>query len=434
MRMTVLLALLMPAFVFAKDYPDQGTAYAGCISDAASSTADVNRHATGEYRCTLNSSSNGYFCAYEVDVYKNGSLGWIGCMHMGFDDNHFFPAGSTCATRLPGAAGMINGQLTSTGVCDTGCKMVPILDSSYQQTMKGADSKTLILYQGTWQATGDVCSNDLPSPPQSGDNCVSMGGNAKLCKTDNDETCISPNSAVTSAGTYCYKPGEYGPKVGPDRRDGASLSLPNTPPNAPSNREGENFVKTGEASITNNITNTTYNSASYGNSGSANTGTATPGDGSGSSGSGEGESEGSGSASGGGDCATPYVCSGDAVLCSVGQQVYLQRCGTSNGDADGDGQPDWTKVDGSDPGDIEGDSGELKAAHRGSVALGLSRLDDSGFLSGYRCPTFGTISTSWGSFKLDENGDFCNILKVARGALMLLGAFIALTILMGKGE
>lgn len=108
------------------------------------------------------------------------------------------------------------------------------------------------------------------------------------------------------------------------------------------------------------------------------------------------------------------------------------RAQLCNGDKDGDGQPDWTKPDGTEAGE-GGDDGEKTLLQR---MVSTDVLDAGGFLGGgsASCPQLGTIEFGkFGSFSLDSQPWFCDLVALMRGVLLLVGAFIALRILTGDG-
>ncbi len=183
-----------------------------------------------------------------------------------------------------------------------------------------------------------------------------------------------------------------------------------------------------------------------------------------------------GSFTGGDSCEQPPKCSGDAILCGSARIQWRIDCNTrknrtvtggacnaipictgekcdaleyaqllaqwrsacaleklasaSGGGTGTNGQPDWTKV----TGDGSGGAGAEPTGVTRVIGQGIEgRLDSTGFLSGSsECPRLGTIdSQTFGSYDLDAMPWLCDILTVTRWILKLLGAFIALGILMG---
>lgn len=175
-------------------------------------------------------------------------------------------------------------------------------------------------------------------------------------------------------------------------------------------------------------------------------------------------------ASGGGTCKAPPTCSGDGIQCNMLIQQWKTRCAiegegqkiengncnsigelkctgmsvqqcydlwaqkkqacAAQAEAGGDDQPDWTKVTG-DGTEGAGDEPDMPV-HEGLV-LGTDRIDDSGFWGGSRaCPTLGTLDLGvFGTFSLDSKPWWCDLVALIRGVLLIIGAFIALRILMG---
>lgn len=329
---------------------------------------------------------------------------------------------------------MINGTLYSGGVCDNGCKMQPNLDRDVDFSLREHGSANSIsIKRGTWKPTGDACFADLPDKPQPKDEyCHQTASGHTVCKSK-DKTCVGTASGFrTCASDTGNQKGHTATDTG--RTEAAAIGAPNTPPNAPSNRPGENWQPSGgNTSITNNVTNNVTNTGGFQNKGSANGNNPVPGDGSGpgaggSNGNGEGEGEGNnfGSVGGNGQCSGSFTCTGgDPVLCAIAQQTYKARCEADARFAEGDGT-------GGFPGDGDGGAGP-DPDPKDSLKLAtprLSLIDKGGFFGGGSCPSFEVGSTRWGSFSFDAV-EFCKLLGAARGALLLLGAFIALGILMG---
>lgn len=141
----------------------------------------------------------------------------------------------------------------------------------------------------------------------------------------------------------------------------------------------------------------------------------------------------------GGGCNAEPICTGDkcdALEYSQLLQQWRAACALerleakTTGAGAGTGQPDWTKV----TGDGTGGAGAEPTGMTRVVGQSIEgKLDGSGFFGGNgNCPRLGTIDAGkFGSFDLDEMSWFCDLLTMVRWILRLLGAFIALGILMG---
>lgn len=130
---------------------------------------------------------------------------------------------------------------------------------------------------------------------------------------------------------------------------------------------------------------------------------------------------------GGGSCDAGFACTGgDPVLCSIAQQQFTARCESES--RFGGNASDFP---GSGSGD--GDDPEQEDVHK-SHTFGLGMLDSSGFLGGGSCPDFGSVQVMGVSVDLDADGRFCQIVGVARACILLFGAFIAISIVVGRSE
>lgn len=320
--------------------------------------------------------------------------------------------------------------------------------------------------------TGEMC-DAVPMPPREDEKpkeqeCKPAGAGQTLCLKPNGDHCYS----ASSGRQICWKPGQTG-----EQNDGPNKQKRDAGPNPipPSNLQlpsGDTLTKNGTSttttttvtnnSTTTNITTTTTNYTTTNGTNAGNTN-----DGENSDGSGKDKGDGKG-ASGGGDCKTPPIVTGDAILGMVATQAWATRCaveagntvkvtgdvgdckspftvqGTDanavklramraqicNGDKDGDGQPDWTKPDGSEPGDGETDQDGSKEVK--SKTFGVDMLDSSGFIGSGSCPQLGVLDFGqFGTFSLDSEPWFCQMVALMRGVLLLVGAFVALRILTG---
>ena len=357
----------------------------------------------------------------------------------------YYDLSNTCLKRPDGNPGMVNGQLTSTGVCNNGCKMKANLDPGTDFTLTDkANNNAILIKRGTWVAAGGVCSSEPPQPPEKPEYCHAVQGGYTVCKSK-DQTCVvTPSGFRTCASDVGNITGQVA--TNNQRTEAAGISAPNTPANGPSNRPGENWSQTGGQSITNNITNSTTNINNYSNTGTPNGNHPVKGDGSaaggnkdtgtgGSNGSGSGDGSGEGdgngkdygSVTGGGSCDAGFACTGgDPVLCSIAQQQFNARCESES--RFGGNASDFPGNSGGD-----GDDPTQEDVHK-SHTFGLGMLDNSGFLGGGSCPDFGSVQVMGVSVDLDADGRFCQIVGVARACLLLFGAFIAISIVVGRSE
>lgn len=130
-------------------------------------------------------------------------------------------------------------------------------------------------------------------------------------------------------------------------------------------------------------------------------------------------------------CNAAYSCVGDQVQCAQVHQLRALVCkgaitGPSPGDANGDGQPDWTQTAGENAND------DGSAAHAGDDAWGedeeaSASLDASGFGFGTTCPNPPTVMGNTLDFS-----EFCTLMGYV-GLLILAAAHMhALYIFAGE--
>lgn len=147
------------------------------------------------------------------------------------------------------------------------------------------------------------------------------------------------------------------------------------------------------------------------------------------SGSGNGNSSG-----GGGNCKTPPSSSGDAILAQIAYQAWATRCaveGLGKGEGEGDSdQPDWTKGDGPA---VEQDGTDYVAeSSRFGIGLNPNILDRENIFGGGSCPAF-SITVLSATVSTNDFPAWCSLIAPAmRGLILLMGAFTALGILLGR--
>lgn len=147
------------------------------------------------------------------------------------------------------------------------------------------------------------------------------------------------------------------------------------------------------------------------------------------SGSGNGNSSG-----GGGNCKTPPSSSGDAILAQIAYQAWATRCaveglGKGDGEVDSD-QPDWTKGNGPA---VEQDGTDYVAeSSRFGIGLNPNILDRENIFGGGSCPAF-SVTVLSATVSTNDFPAWCSLIAPAmRGLIVLMGAFTALGILLGR--
>ncbi len=450
---------------------DQGEAYADIQSVISSKGPQLCRDYGVQY--VLNgkeavlapaTNNSGTYTGYGLCKDSNGGPG---APRVNVGTSYFF---GMCAARVDGQAGMINGTLYSGGVCDKGCKVQPNLDPGTNFSLRENNNPNAIsVRSGTWKATGDTCStDDAPPKPEKKDEYCHQAGNYTVCKSK-DKTCVSTASGFrTCASDTANQQGHT--QTNNPRTEAASISAPDTPPNAPTNRPGENWQPSGGSTtnITNNNTGSTTNTTTYNNNGTPNGNTPTPGDGSGpgqggSNGNGDGGGEGEGegnSAGGGGDCATAPTTTGDPILGMIATQTWATRCATEKGtgakvtgdvtnceaafSVEGDSvqasqlRAQRAQLCGGKPGSGMGNSGDVHEGAEDVDGPGESFwkfdedvIDKSGF-GGGSCPPLGTLDFGrFGAVSLDGQTWWCPLIAAMRAVMLLLGLFISYRVVFG---
>lgn len=445
----LLFLLFFHVSAFAETCPMNGSCDKGTAYSAARARSFANAkewiddfggqvyYEGGEPKLIADDGHSGY---YKCVIYNKSHEIVADCSN----DIYYYFTGS-CLSRPDGQPGMINGTLTSSGVCNNGCKMKANLDPGTDFTLTDkANSNAILIKRGTWVSTGDTCHDEPAQPPDKPEYCHTVQGGYTVCKSK-DQTCVvTPSGFRTCASDVGNITGQIA--TNNQRTEAAGISAPNTPANGPSNRPGENWSQTGGQSITNNITNSTTNINNYSNTGTPNGNQPVKGDGSaaggnkdtgtgGSNGSGSGDGSGEGdgngkdygSVTGGGSCDAGFACTGgDPVLCSIAQQQFNARCESES--RFGGNASDFPGNSGGN-----GDDPTQEDVHK-SHTFGLGMLDNSGFLGGGSCPDFGSVQVMGVSVDLDADGRFCQIVGVARACLLLFGAFIAISIVVGRSE
>lgn len=149
------------------------------------------------------------------------------------------------------------------------------------------------------------------------------------------------------------------------------------------------------------------------------------------SGSGNGNTSG-----GGGNCQTPPSSTGDAILAQIAFQTWATRCaieGNANegegGVAVGSGQPDWTKGNG--PPVPTDDTDYVTEQSSFGIGVNAGMLDQENIFGAGSCPTItGTIYGR--TFSTSSIPAWCQIIVWMRAVILIVGAFTALNILLGR--
>ncbi|WP_342315399.1 hypothetical protein [Lysobacter sp. FW306-1B-D06B] len=438
-----------------------------CTLNAASKNFTLKAARTGtNYHPTCNQSHQTW------SPYTNSATGW-------YFNGDICPAGETwnadtqtcfnsqrCLDKSALGNGLISG--TATSACIDGCAFAAP-DGGTTLSFNGSNFVTM---SKGWQPTGAACAAGTPTPntedPQV---CKDLGNGQTACVKQDGQECYK--GPIGDPMQFCWKPGEVG-----DKNDGKNRQKRNAgeTPIAPnlSLPSGDNLQQKGPpivTQVTNNNTTTTTTTTNFQtqHGTDANGGGKPSNDGEPDDGSGEGEGDGEeGTATGGGDCKSPPIVTGDQILGMVANQAWQTRCAVEagngvkvtgdvgncaepfsvegthanaqqlramraqicKGDANGDGQPDWTKPDGTEAGDGGGDDDEPGFLSR---VVNTDMLDTGGFLGGGgQCPQLGELEFGpFGSFSLDSQPYFCDLIALMRGVVILVGVFLALRILTG---
>lgn len=394
-------------------HANQGAAYEACEVAIAQTIAQQAGGPTPRSR-------NADTCKH----YANGSSPFFrghftqtttstGQTQQGTVGDFYYRLADTCSTQPAKTSGLFSSS--STTFCSGGCSYA----SAASKPAITIGGRTY--YSGVGATpTGATCAHGSGDGPGvvSNDDCQQIGGLTQCVKSDGRHCAVS-----SSGKQHCWTPTEAGTKA--SGNEGATKSPANTnvnvPPKSPTNGGDWEQTAQGTSSTTVGGSTTNYNitnwSSTYGPEGSGGTGS---GDGEG-----EGEGDGHGTIGGDGECGGSFTCTGgDPVLCAIAKQQYLARCeGKSR--FDGDAAPF--------PGNGDGGAGEDPdpAETHKTVGIGVGMLDETGFGAGSACPVLPTFQV-WGmSIDFDPDGKFCRILAVVRACFILLGAFLALRILMG---
>lgn len=372
-----------------------------------------------------------------------------------------------------------------TSMCKSGCSFSrgDILETrGFQVCGSGQCTSGPSQVRAVWSYNGAKCSSQPTDPPPPSENdvsCTPATANQTYCIRPNGENCYT----ASSGRMICWKPSEQGTKTdGPITQ---TNNVGNEQPNPPPGSQHTSTVQTTTSTTTNTVTTTTntYTTTSGAPAGSTNEGTSlgtdgkppATGGGSGTGGTGDGSGD-ENSAAGGGNCDTPPITSGDAILGMVATQTWATRCAVEAGNAAkvtgdiSDCKVPFT-VEGTNanavklrgireqicgPGSVAnaGDVFDAESVSAVADANGegdtppddepadpfsgskverdgnwlLDKLDASGFLGGGSCPPDTTIAVGNGSIKLSL-GPICTMLAAVSGLVLALAYLIAFRIM-----
>lgn len=457
-------------------YSNQGAAYAGCMATGSGRASAKpgnsallryqNPRCVPAYNQAVPPQIYRYRCEVELIYSSGGSGGYYTCNYesaSGFAEWHEFPVDKQCTARPSFSAGIVGSASATNKMCDNGCEVQP--SSTTQNLRLDTRDASIFTASGTYQATGEVCTNTTATPARKsplGEFCTALeGGGYQLCPQKDGKVCVK---STASGRTYCGDNDYPTVSTAPDRSEATGISAPTpapgTPAPAPVPRTGETFTPDSGASVTNTTTNTTTNVTNYNNTGTPNTtpGSETPGDGSDNPGTpsdgdggsdGEGEGPDNGTVSGGGSCDSPPAISGGNPVENFAT-VTLWRLDCANKADQGDldqaatdaaamancslnniGCDDLPGDLGAQPADgttgLEPDEDPL-AGSRTVRDLADIELDDSGFLGGSSCPSISSITVGITSFPLSLQ-PLCDVLGYVSGFIMALAYFIGFGII-----
>lgn len=441
-------------------YPDQSTALAACKASAHSSYPDRPQATTDSY------------CGVAYPIYSSDApvgdptrptidAGWAaehGLRAYGFPIvsrfNYFIWAASTtpdnpCGT-LPHVSLYVDGKMLA-GYTFPQNAVDPNTGATVQCAMTFTPSGAPIFnpYSGKWQTYGSAAPSgnlasgsgvkdgqggdvpavappsdftDTPSPPSVCDSasCYNPASDQYCASSGGAQYCVSGGTARSSAG------GCSGSSV---VLCGGSPTPPLPPPSKVPDPPTQ-IVGQSKATQANPTTGATLPVVVNVYKPPDTAGSVSNGQTSGDSGPAPASSSPSnGSASGGQDCNSPPICSGDAPTCAVVSQSWLQRCGTSKADADGDGMPDWVTKGLDDVGPPVGDTPVGSVVK--TETTDTSVIDESGW-AGNTCPQLPTITLLGHDVTFGDQALFCQWLAVLRGVFLLICAFISARILAGS--
>lgn len=344
-------------------------------------------------------------------------------------DEHTDPITGECSAGCRGREPPRNMSAIGTNtICDGGCEYQATGLGGGGISWSGCFGQGNYCWADNWRWTGNQCG--VPTPPEvkrpidpTKPVCSRVpGASHNECVYPDGRHCVT----ASTGKRICWGGSDTSTKSTPDGDLSGKRAIAPADPGRPDGIEGGTTTNT-----TTTINNSTYNTSIV-SGGSLTSGQPDTGPGGGGDGDGGG-----GGAGGGASCGDPPVCTGDAPMCAVYRQLWLQRCDASD---DVDGLPG--DVGDGELGELqalagEGDDGSWKwddsadplEGHRGELDVGgiLGRLDASGFMGGGQCPS-GSFSAG-GASRVIEFTAICDLLSKLAPLLLALAYFISIKII-----
>lgn len=412
----------------------QGEAFAVCQTNLEFSKQRISKILDGSNylvpvvrkACTPAANSAKQF---DCDVGATTRSSYYGCFTPSTVRQDFTRYVTNCLNMPPMAAKLVNG-LTGGSVCLDGC--IYVSGSTVPDSFELGDAPTKIVTLTTnWTPNGDVCDISTPDPkPKDEPECLKQGGLTQCVKKDGSH-CAS----ASTGKEFCWGKGDNEPSKN-DGNDYANRGQngPAPPPAVPPSGGGVWGPPKPEncrpMSSTVNGYRQTYTVCG---------GSREPPDGDGDNDGPDGPDEPCdpatetcepGSSTGGDDCAAPPSSTGDPLLAAIIKQQWYVRCGKSKADADGDGQPDWTKPGSGDYTETGPDNDPEEVS---TLGLSTGLLDTSGMVGGGSCPNIGAIDIAGlATVSVDAEPWWCPMISLMRGVVLMMAAFTALRLLMGE--
>lgn len=375
--------LVLSPIAWAATYPDQGSAFAGCMAASAAATRVLG--GTGGPKCDL-LEPNVYRC-WAYQLWNGGNVEVLCGSGGGQETGHSFPVASSCANRPTSTSGWSSGGNGAS--CSGGCAFGPATSSD----TVSFSGRTYFSLVGA-KPTGAVCSfGDGSGQPVATEDCVQSGALTQCVKADGRQ-CAS----ASTGKQFCWAPGEAGVKKADNNNQAATKSPANTSINAPKDppANGGDWTVTGQGTVsetkggtTTNSTITTFDS-SYGKTGT-------------------GKGDGTGTGGGSGD-----------------------------GDGDDDGEDDEAGGVGEAPGDFYKPTELTVSSLMGEYYTKVSNTPVLGAIKSFMvvngggsCPVFSMPATQWTpalSFDAHCSGTVYSVLQTMGWVLLAIVAFFAVRI------
>lgn len=317
-------------------------AYSACVIDRDYSESTKYKNATG-WKCVDETklASKGFVCrlgSFSTCALRGYFPSATGCP----SGTEWFDSLETCdkpcSARNADLSPSIKWASSGDSQCIAECKYN--IASDYQTrditaTVGGNTVSAGTLHGGIWEYTGDRCPAGTPPQPQEDEKpkteCTPAANGQTYCMMPNGDAC-----ATSSSGRMiCWRPSETGTKTdGPNTQTKTNGNESPNPPEGSQHTASQHVTTT---TTTNSSTTTinTYTTTSGAPAGNSNQGTnvgsdGKPSGGSGTGGTGTGGDGDENSSGGGGDCGSPPVSSGDALLAQIAHQTWATRCAISD--------------------------------------------------------------------------------------------------------